>query len=416
MASVDGGRGSVSMADRIQRLASLTKYIPYPGIAHAGGQYLLAHYRALGSEYSITALAPDNAANRAASARSETEDVRLLVGEGVFRTGRWKLLGDIEAAWAGSAINRHVRVLARNGNLPWDVLEQARIIEFQWSETFALAGAIRSRLGATPLIGIAHDVITQRWERVAASSRGLMRGVYTLAAHRSRAREARDMAHLDTVVVFSEKDAEMVHRIAPATRTDVVAPGLWEGGSDYTQQRTPGARSVLFTGALGRPDNESAVLWFLEHVWPTVRQHVPDASFVVAGGGPRRRLLRAIEKAPGAEATGFVDSLDPYYEEAAVFVVPLFTGAGVKFKTIDALLRGVPIVSTSVGVEGIAEASEHCRIENQAAAFADAVVSQLLSPAAGLEAAERGARWARSTYSLRTFADRLQAIYADVAG
>ncbi len=404
------------MADRIQRLASLTKYIPYPGIAHAGGQYLLAHYRALGSGYAITALAPDNAVNRAASARSGLEDVRLLAGEGVFRTGRWKLLGDLEAAWAGSAINRHVRVAARNGNLPWDVLEKARVVEFQWSESFALAGHVRSRLGATPLVGIAHDVITQRWERAAESSRGPMRAVYTLAARRSRAREARDMAHLDTVVVFSEKDAEMVRRIAPATRTDVVAPGLWEGETGYTQHRTPGARTVLFTGALGRPDNESAVLWFLEHVWPAVRHRVPDASFIVAGGGPRPRLLRAIEKAPGARATGFVDSLDPYYEDAAVFVVPLFTGAGVKFKTIDALLRGVPIVSTSVGVEGIAEANEHCRIEDRAAAFADAVVSQLSDPAEGLDAAERGARWARSAYNVRTFTDRLQAIYADIAG
>lgn len=396
------------------RLASLTKYIPYPGIAHAGGQYLRAHYRALADRYAITALAPENAVNRAAAAASDLDDVRLLAGEGVFRRGRWKVLGDLEAAWAGSAINRHVRLAARRGDLEWDVLSSASVVEFQWSESFALAGAVKARLGATPLVGIAHDVITQRWERAADASAWPLRIAYAAAARRSRSREARDMSHLSTVIVFSEKDAEMVRRIAPGTRTDIVAPGLWDGDTKYRQERPADARTVLFTGALGRPDNESAVLWFLSEAWPSIRHRVPDAEFVVAGGGARPRLLRAIEKAPGARATGFVDSLDPYYDDAAVFVVPLFTGAGVKFKTIDALLRGVPIVSTPVGVEGIAAAEQYCRVEQEAAGFAAAVVTQLLSADTGLKVAERAAVWARSAYNVRTFADRLAEVYSDV--
>lgn len=392
-------------------IASITKYIPHESIPHAGGQYLWRHCQALSAEYRLALIAPDTADNRAARERTRLDaEIDLVTGTGPFRGGALKPLADAESAWAGSATTRNVRSAFARGDAPWDALAQAAIVEFQWSEMMSLAPLVRRRLPGTPLVGVAHDVITQRWERQAEATRFPLSTAYGVASRRSRPREAESFAHLDLLIAFSEKDAALARALAPATRVEVVHPGLGpEPGT--LPPRTPDSDEpvVLFTGALDRGDNHTAVEWFLTKVWPSILAEVPAARFVAAGAKPRPELTRLVSRTPRTELTGFVESLEPWYARASVFVAPLSTGAGVKFKTIDAMLRGVPVVATPVGAEGI-DASEHfAGIETEPAAFARAVVEALRDDRG---VGERAARWADSVYGADAFRTRLRGLYA----
>lgn len=393
-------------------LASLTKYIPYAGIAHAGGRYVEAHYRALAPDWRIEATAPETRANAAAARRvDEVESVDLVRGRGLFAGGRLKLLADLEAGWAGSAVTRNVRSeFARAGAPVWGRLERAAVIEFQWSEMFALAEQVRPRLPRHFLVGVAHDVITQRWERAAEVARAPLRQGLHLAAVRSRSREERSLRALDIAIVFSEKDAALVRDLSPTTAVEVVLPGLGPDGPPLERRRSAEEPVVLFTGALNRPDNHRGIEWFVDRVWPSVLVQVPTARLVIAGAHPRPALERTVARAQRVSLTGYVASLEPQYAAASAFVAPLFTGAGVKFKTIDAMLRGVPVVATPVGAEGIAGGDLLAGLTEDPVEFASAVV-HALGPA-GAERAARAEVWAEDQYGSAAFGRRLRALYA----
>ena len=392
-------------------MLSLTKYIPYPSVTHAGGQYVLAHDRALEGLFEIENLAPDIPLNREALPLVGDGPPASLL-EGARLDGPALAFWRLESVWAGSSVYRPIRRLFSGVRAPWARLEAADAVELQWSEMIALAPLIRRRLPEKPLIGIAHDIITQRLDRQ-AEGRGsaLRRWLLRLAAVRSRRREADSFRAVDLLIVFSEKDAALARALAPGTRVEVVHPGL---GSTHPRPREPRADEpiVLFTGAMSRPENWRGIGWFIDEMWPAVLAAVPNARLVIAGANPPAVLAEKVETAQRAELTGFVDSLEPYYAEASVFIAPLQSGAGVKFKTIDAMLRGVPIVTTSVGAEGIDAPELFGAVTDEAERFAGAVVRQLRSPDGALAAEAQ--RWAESVYGIAAFEQRVRGLYAEV--
>ena len=387
----------------------LTKYIPYPGIAHAGGEYLEAHAAALKPLADMSFLAPATPLNLEALERVGVDAHAELLDTRPLR-GIWFRWLQVEATLAGTAIYKPVRRLFRGNRAPWSELASADVIEVQWAEMISLAPLIRRQLPGAKLVGVAHDINSQRWARQAAQSLGLRRILTGSIARKTRRQESQSFAALDVLIVFSEKDAELARELAPALRIEVVHPGF----TPKATKRTPSMSEpiVLFVGAMNRLENEDAVLWFLNDVWPKVSEQVPHARFVIAGAQPSNRVATAASSAENTEITGFVASLEPVYESASLCVVPLRTGAGVKFKTIDAMLAGVAVVTTRVGAEGIAAESLFAGLTDNADEFAAAVVAALLEPE---EARTEQARvWAEATYGTETFTTRLHEVYRGV--
>ncbi|MCK6066787.1 MULTISPECIES: glycosyltransferase [Microbacterium] len=393
-------------------IVSVTKYIPYDGIPHAGGQYAKDHFDALSGIARLVAVAPSTTANRDAATRpGAPPEVVLIEGTGLLRAGRAKLLTDLASAWRGSDAQGFFRRATATPEWPWQLIADADVVEFQWSEMASLAPLIRARFPEKPLVIVAHDVITQRWNRAAGATKNpLARTAYSVAARRSATREHADFSAADRIVVFSEKDAALVRELAPAAHPVVVAPGFRLGSTPAEGSEEEPV--VLFTGALGRPDNDRAVRWFLQKVWPRVIEQVGDARFVAAGSGPGRGLRRLVAKSHRAELTGFVPSLDPYYAAARVFVAPVLTGAGVKFKTVDALVRGLPIVATPVGAEGIEREDVFVGVTDDPVRFADLVVAALRG--AHAERAAAGGQWAAEVYGMDAFGRRVRALYGQL--
>jgi glycosyltransferase involved in cell wall biosynthesis len=95
------------------------------------------------------------------------------------------------------------------------------------------------------------------------------------------------------------------------------------------------------------------LLWFIECVWPLLRAQHPDLRFDIVGKNPDKRLLAAVEESEGIRLTGYVADLQKVYRDSRVSVAPLLFGSGMKVKVLDAMSRGIPTVTTSVGAEGI---------------------------------------------------------------
>ena len=241
----------------------------------------------------------------------------------------------------------------------------------------------------------------------------MKRHANAVAGRRSAAGEASSFDVLDRLVVFSDKDASLAQSLAPKANVRVVHPGL-SPQLRLSREVDSSAPVVLFTGALERVDNWRSIIWFLEHCWRTVKAASPAARLVIAGAAPPPQLIAAARAAHDVQLTGYVDSLEPYYASATVIIAPILSGAGVKFKTGDAMLRGVPVVATSIGAEGIDAHHLLGAVVDDPTAFAKAVVSELVTTdEARTTAAEA---WADSVYGTSAFQARIAEGYGELLG
>ncbi len=164
----------------------------------------------------------------------------------------------------------------------------------------------------------------------------------------------------DGVVAVSSVDRDELARLAPDRSP---APVLVPNGIDldaYTPQKSadqpfspqPDVPKMVFTGKMDYRPNVDAVLWFADKVLPLVLAQVPTARFQIVGMSPHPRLER-LRANPAIHITGAVAEIQPYIHGAAVYVAPLRVGGGTRFKILEALASGKPVVSTALGVEGL---------------------------------------------------------------
>lgn len=143
----------------------------------------------------------------------------------------------------------------------------------------------------------------------------------------------------------------------------------------------PENKQILSVATMHYPPNAEAIRWYRDQIWPIVKRSRTDGETLVVGPRPPADLLRWGESDQRVVIPGYVKNLNEIYRAAAVFIVPLLSGSGVRVKILDAMARGVPVVSTSVGAEGLElEPGRHILIADSPSDFAAAVVSLLDSP------------------------------------
>ncbi len=112
--------------------------------------------------------------------------------------------------------------------------------------------------------------------------------------------------------------------------------------------------ALLHVGTLSWEPNADGLIWFINHVWDRLKITHPRLRFTIVGGKPSKTLQRLVQSKKDIILTGFVTDLTPYYDQCRVFVAPLRFGGGIKVKIINALYRGIPVVTTPAGTAGLA--------------------------------------------------------------
>ncbi|HEY6780796.1 MAG TPA: glycosyltransferase, partial [Thermoleophilaceae bacterium] len=198
-------------------------------------------------------------------------------------------------------------------------------------------------------------------------------------AEATRVREQAAYAQADALVAVSDQDAAVLSELAPGVPTAVVSnihdPEPLGPGFDERE-------GLLFVGSFWHAPNVDAVLWIAHEVLPLVRTRLPDMRVRIVGAGAPQEI-RALAS-DGIEIAGQLPDLRPDLESARVSLAPLRYGAGVKGKVGEAMAFGLPVVTTTVGAEGMGiEPGRHALVADDPRAFADAIV----------EAHERRERW-----------------------
>lgn len=167
-------------------------------------------------------------------------------------------------------------------------------------------------------------------------------------------------------------------------------------------------KKLLYVGFLGWEPNVHGLLWFIEQVWPVLKARHPDLVFDVVGKNPDQRLIDAVAGCEGIKLQGFVPNLEEIYRDSRVSVAPLLFGSGMKVKVLDAMARGIPTVTTSVGAEGIdIEPGKHLLVADNPAQMARQIDSLLLNPTLWYRLQAHSRAIIRERYTWRKLFDQM---------
>lgn len=194
------------------------------------------------------------------------------------------------------------------------------------------------------------------WSRYAeVETHPLKKFVINNEARRIRKWELRYVQQAD-VVLGGTNDNE-VHEPDPQKRKGKFYDYLHIGEDDQIKIPVPDytrlENSLVYVGTLTWEANIEGLIWFVEGAWEGLKNKFPDLKLYIIGKNPDQRLLDLAARFEGLLITGFVVDLEEYFTKCKVNVIPLRFGSGMKVKTINGLCRGIPIVTTTIGAEGL---------------------------------------------------------------
>jgi len=219
---------------------------------------------------------------------------------------------------------------------------------------------------------------------------------------------------LDLNVMTSDADADRLVSLAPGARTSVIPNGA---NVDYFKPTNPQSvvpGRVAFLGPTYMFPNRDAVHFFLDAIWPLVRNQRSDATLHLIGknAADEKNLF---EQQSGVSCQGYVPDVRPHFAEAACSVVPLRVGGGTRLKILDAWSMGKAIVSTSIGCEGLQNVDgENILIRDDPAEFAEAVLAVLRDEELRNRLGRNGRRTAEEIYAWPVVGRKLNALYQDL--
>jgi glycosyltransferase involved in cell wall biosynthesis len=255
-----------------------------------------------------------------------------------------------------------------------------------------------------------HNVEYEVFARMRESDRSrLRRSFYRVEEARMERFEQRAWRAADGIVVTSPREDVIVREHAPGVATAVV-PNAVDLGYFAPTGTAATPHTLVFNGVLDYRPNVDAVEFLVDDVLPLVRRRHPDVRLSIVGRGDRSAIERFAGQ--GVEVTGEVPDVRPYLESAAVVVVPIRMGGGTRLKVVEGLALERPMVSTTIGCEGIDVVDgEHLLIADDANGFAAAIGRLFDDEELGRRLGRAGRELMARTYSWDAAGERLDALY-----
>jgi glycosyltransferase involved in cell wall biosynthesis len=274
---------------------------------------------------------------------------------------------------------------------------------------FAHAAVLMPGRPQAATVMFTHNVEAEIFRRHAEQATGLRQWVWRDQARKMERFEREEFARFDKVIAVSERDRAFFAEAYGLADAAAIPTGVDLGYFAAQPPRPapdPQGGTLVFTGSMDWRANLEGIGYFMEEVWPLIVRQRPQARFVLVGRNPPASLLETVKKKNlNWNVTGFVDDVRPYVRDADVFVMPLRIGGGTRIKAFEAMAMGRPVVSTSLGVEGLpVKDGRHYWRGDDAQAFAAAVNGLLADPPKARELAANARALVEDNFSARRVA------------
>jgi len=269
-------------------------------------------------------------------------------------------------------------------------------------------------LGGVPAVLRAHNLEHLWLARYAARLKNPLARLYARdQARRIERIEAERCSRCRLVLAIRDEEAAVLRILAPRTRVETVPLGI---DMDRYRPRAPESPPVVaLVGSWEWAPNVDGARAFLARGWPRVRARVPAARLQLVGKRIAPEFGEFARRA-GADVVGYVDDMSVVFAHASALVVPLWMGSGVRVKIVEALAARLPVVTTSMGAEGLGLADGvHATFAETPEALGDSVSEMLEQPGRAQALADAGRAHVRERYSLTSVARRMTDLCGAIA-
>lgn len=266
----------------------------------------------------------------------------------------------------------------------------------------------------------AHNATWSISDRMFANANAVLRPLLRLEALRIKRYEGMLIQAFDHTMVVIEPDKHallqcvsdgIANKIAPRISTIPIAIDAQEL---QPIQRKPDSTNIMTLGSLTYPPNADGIRWFIREVFPLVQQQAPETTLTIIGKSPPADFLQAAEQQPDKiKVTGYVPDLTPYMEQAALMVVPVRAGGGMRVRLLEAFARAMPAVTTTVGLEGIqATHRQEVLVADDPVSFAQETIRLLRDKGLQAQLSRNGRLLAENRYDWQVVLKQMDAVYA----
>nr|UXE46191.1 hypothetical protein Hi04_10k_c5981_00010 [uncultured bacterium] len=203
-----------------------------------------------------------------------------------------------------------------------------------------------------PIVSIVlHDLMSEAFARIAQIEPTLLlRWLRLINVPGFKRIERRLLRRFDLSIVMSKREHDLIARHVPEPKI-LMVPNCADSSAPPLKEAGNSAPVILFIGQMDYPPNIDAARWLITEIFPRVRTEYASARLLLVGGASEPAKLGL--KGEGVEYVGGVDDVTPFYRQADVVAAPLRAGGGTRLKILEAMARGRPVVSTTLGAEGL---------------------------------------------------------------
>lgn len=264
------------------------------------------------------------------------------------------------------------------------------------------------KLFNVPVVVRTHNVEYFIWQRLSESSVGLKKAIYSRLSQRMKRNEIQGLEKANALVTISSEDNRIFAKEGLNLPSLTIPMGV--NGKCENIEREAKPFTVAFLGSMDWMPNIEGVGWFLEHVWPLIYNERPESRCFIAGRNMCANLKS--KSIQGVEIVGEVTCPIEYLKDKQISIIPLLSGSGMRIKAIESMALSVPVVSTSVGVEGIPYVpNEHLIIGDSPRDFADGVLKIFDKPNLGEKMASQARILIKEEFDNHILSARLKSFY-----
>ncbi len=219
-----------------------------------------------------------------------------------------------------------------------------------------------------------------------------------------------------TLIAMSEDDRRyLAARVNDPDKVKVVENGVDTDWFMQKQRQETDKPTLLSVGTFKWLPNVEAVDFLVQKIWGLVKEKLPDARLLIVGNAPTKKVLGYQNSDSSIQVLGRVDDIRDYFSQAHVLVAPVFSGKGTRYKILEAMASGTPVVATSVAVEGLGvKGGKHVLISDTAQGMADAIVQLISDSSKRRQLAESGREFVRKNYDWSLISKKLDTIYQSI--
>ena len=216
----------------------------------------------------------------------------------------------------------------------------------------------------------------------------------------------------DSVSLVSLKEVKMLKKSSKKNNIYWLPNGVDKiVKSDIDNYHINNFKIITFIGILDNPHNEHGIIYFLDEIFPNIKKRVPDVILQILGRNPTNLLLSKTKKMNDVFVPGFVENIEKYIQKSSVTIIPLRIGSGVKTKIFESLKYGIPVVSTTLGAEGvIPELKNYIFIKDNINDFSNCCIQLLNNEIDTRKIHNKAPRIIDSYYSWEKIGNRLENI------